>query len=485
MPNPVSMSCALASLLLATGARAVPWDDCTLDDDGRPSHGLHVHVHPGSGCASGNVSDLEAHTTTLNADGTPTYANYRLVLTPGLYKLCNEITLQPGQSIYGQQQYIDRDGDGVWDPVNPGDDPADLVPFVAAAPTVIQLPQLTCLPNSCVFAADDSGIRMQNGNSIEGVTVLGTGWSNEILNNRHLISCDYSNTPAPLPCRIANNVLANAGGAIEIAVNRRTIPIPVPGNTAEISGNVIQAPASGIEWGFGFGEQGLTSTGILIHNRIAGAGELGGGGHGLVVANTNSTNCTINVTSIGNIIDRSTKQGILILGGLDFGGPSGGPVTGDLVEWNSFYDRIWRNALGFGNDCSSPSPTNCGAAGLAAVALIATLDFNTFTSSYNHITFNLVGTRFIDDSALLHFQNGGLNRLDLVAFEPFVPPPGSPLATDTVSVSAVGVSSDNTRCGPSTFAVQEDPSLTQIMPASQAAFDSANHGFNWPFESCP
>src|SRR5258708_9156754 len=112
----IGAAAALVGVFPGTVPGALADDDhsqgrCDRDDDGREKHGLHVHVS--------SAPDLETKV------GDPAYANYRIVLAAGIYHLAGELVLQPGQSIIGQQRYVDRDGDDVPDPVDASRDPAD------------------------------------------------------------------------------------------------------------------------------------------------------------------------------------------------------------------------------------------------------------------------------------------------------------------------------------------------------------------------
>ena len=490
----------------ASAARA----DCDRDDDGRPKHGLHVHVS--------TAADLQAKVADAR------YANYRIVLSPGTYNLVQPtpapgappapittLALQPGQSIVGVQGLVDRDWDGVPDPVSTSADPADpATDFVRSARTTIVLPHInTSLPGcshpyaptdsaaTCNDASGDTaGIRMHNGNSLEGVTVRGWGTLEGSATNRNAVKCEYEANPSHLPCRVTNTVIQHEytgfGGA---------------GNLVEIAGSVIQDTGGSMEIGFGGIGPGRTSNIVLLNNRITGsAGVVDpvtgavvmSGGNGIIVNNYASSDNTIRFTTTGNIMDRHTSEAVLLMAGLSFGG--NGPASNNTIEWNSVDDRIWRNGWADGNDCLSASPTFCGW-GTGGVFLISANENNSFdlhtggpvdnpipsSSHNNRIIVNLFGTSFVHDKSVKGPENlfAGFN-VNIGS----LPEASSLPSTDhdnTISVSARGVTSVHGD-GILPFWVLDDlsspplfpGSITKIRPGNAASFNRLNNGLTWP-----
>src|SRR5215831_7023145 len=77
------------------------------------------------------VSNIEELYAAVN---NPSYAGAVVVLAPGIYTLSTtdahnqnrpnggSFVLQPGMGLVGQNRYVDRDGDGVWDPRDDNND---------------------------------------------------------------------------------------------------------------------------------------------------------------------------------------------------------------------------------------------------------------------------------------------------------------------------------------------------------------------------
>lgn len=328
----------------------------------------------------------------------PNYANYRIELAPGTYLLTASLILQDGQEIIGAQEYVDSDGDGVWDPIGgtfpnesyaqPGTETVLDVRSMTRTPMPISIPNPDCdhpAPGS-VFPS----IALHGGNRLERVTIRGPGKTPQWSPGTGFLQ--VTAVPSGGQARVADCVLERSG------FNALFVGISGCGSaglflSVVVERNVVRGNNHGIIVGTVSTRQ-TTIDAILRENRIYGNG-VPTLVRGLeIIGGADSDDSTVRVLSEGNIID-SNLGGVVVIGGQPFIRNLGG--NRNQVHWTSVDDRISRNRPQWG------------------IVVLGGIRPAMGTSSDNKVSLQLLGTHFVEPGIPTGQQNGrpGGNRGDI------------------------------------------------------------------------
>lgn len=412
--------------------------------------------------AAGDVTHL------VSIVGDPAFAGYRIELAPGTYPVTTPLVLQPNQTLVGAQTYVDRDGDGLWDPQDAAQDPA--APGVAYAAagteTILDVGGRTA----------DVAVTLTGGDVLANLTVRGAGKLVE--------------SAAPFDIKFLVNLGAASGSPA--AVNDCILeagyhalgadPTAAGSYTAAYARNIVRDNVEGATLGADVAEK-VVLTATLDHNRLmGGVGDATLGQFGLSVAFRSASQNRIMLTTTGNAIDENAQAGVSILGGFTtgpttMGGAAVASSSDNVLVWTSTNDAIWRN----GNPAA---PVSSG-----GLFLSGSWDNNpagtATTSNDNDLTLNFTGTQLVKPGSTQQNAAGGM-RSDLVVFGAAAPACG-PLGHDNhVTLSFTGVTSDDdAACGAPTgcstlvgldsYTVDttQNNSVT-FMPLDATAFAAAN-----------
>lgn len=428
---------------------------------------------------SGDVARLEA----VVAD--PAMADRRIELAAGTYELTKTLVLQPGQTLVGAQTYVDRDDDGVWDPIAAAADPADLTAAyaVAGSETVLDGSQRD----------GSSVVVMSAGSRLEKLTVRGAGKVPESANVfgdlRFLVMIDAPASDTPVA--VVDTIVEQGYHAIGFS------PGAVTGSfTALVEGNVLRGTKEGmVVTGIKDGAD-ITLSLELNRNRIT-SGLFDGTESdqiGLVVS-LSGERTKLDLVSEDNIIEKNATMGVYMAAAFTFGVttpdiPVGPSSHGNAIHWKSTDDKIWRN----GNPAANTA--NGG------MNVQAAFDRNPdASSSDNTLTIDFVGTTFVRPGTPRAEQNISKDgpgmapyRLDMSAFGGNFPLCTGSGDGNDVKVTFAGVTSDNDETdNPCTndlctsfylfdnLVAEEGDNSVTFLPADTAAFEAANTGVKAPF----
>jgi len=246
-------------------------------------------------------------------------------LAPGIYKLDpsvgppslgGRLTLQPGMDILGENDYVDCDGDGVWDPVSCSGGtvgPNDQF-VVTGSETVID-------GRLVVSLADDGPqglIRAGRNNSISHVTILGPNSPNVfggVIINLHangLITAVVTDTLIHGGARgiYCQNPFPVAGTVAQVTLKRNIIRNITVGGTPRFAIQFLNPNTNGNIW-----------VGTVQYNRVYNSGV------GMFLTGNQSAFAQTTVFSFRNLFEFN-RLGIAVQAGQDGGGqiqpPRGG-----------------------------------------------------------------------------------------------------------------------------------------------------------------
>ncbi len=377
----------------------------------------------------------------------PANAGAVIDLAPGSYVLDpsrpngGTLVLQPGMALVGHNEYVDRDGDGVWDPL--GSDPE-----IFADPATE-----TVIDGGRLGENEPSGgvIRTGRDNSVEKLTLKGNPEAPAVIK--------------VIPERAAGGIAAKVTDCI-IGGARRGIQVFHGGpdfsgfrSSVTIEGNIIRHNRAG--FGFGIHIQQAFVAGAawkaqlrnnrFYDNRV-----------GLFVETASSQTSEITVLSTANVYERNAV-GIVLIGGRDLRSSEGS--NDNRTSFVSVGDAIW---------------SNVGVDG-GGILAVAGLRDGTATSGNdnNDVRLELLGTRFVTGAGP---QNGdGANRRDVLIFaalgngvDPLIAGTGN-----TVEILVRHATSDGAQ-GAFSFVDSDPPDPTQSntvnVLGSAVALERANDG---------
>jgi len=360
-----------------------------------------------------NVNNIENLYAEVN---NPANVDTVIVLASGNYVLTpanpsgnprpngGRLVLQPGMALIGQNEYVDSDGDGQWDPRDdnrdgvPDSDPArGLVFALPASETIIDASKLV--------SGGQGAVRMGLNNRVEKLTVMKTGGVGAG------IDVNLLPTSGGMRAEIRDNVIEDGQRGIRLQHSG----IHDVDSSAVLERNIVRRHTGR----FGFAAQ-ITQGGstncswdLTARNNLFYANRFG-----LFVAGNASTNVQARILSMENVY-RENQAGINLFAGLDNfnlnGQPQGG--NGNNVHLTSIGDGIFDNE----------EIDNIGGWGGGVVAIAGvTTDSNANPSSNNDVSLE-----FINTSWLRNFE--GTTRRDLLVYGAAAIG-GTPGTNDTVSV---------------------------------------------------
>lgn len=429
--------------------------------------------------AAGDVAALAA------AVADPGNVGKRIELAPGTYAIGAALRLQKGMTLVGTQQYVDHDGDGVWDPLDAAVDPATKdAPYVVAGTETI-LDGSSRTESNLVILAEGSGI--------EGLTLRGkdkTIESADTFGDYRFLVIAKGLSPVATPMRVRNTLIERSYHAIGFFGEE-------PGTLAGVvEHNILRDNTEGVVAGATRTHDAHIEV-VLTSTRVTGglfdAPSLGD--TGLAFDHAGAVDSTLKVLSNGNVIDKNSGTGVFLSPALNFGPMAEGqPETPsgqrNRIEWQSTNDTIWRNG----------DPANANAGG--AITIFGSFDLRPTGAdqSGNQVVATLVGTRFAKAGTAFAEQNtqrGGEMaapmRSDVLAIAGYIPSCGYTATANTIDVSISGAVSDNNDAanpcpnglctsvfGFDNIIAGTSTNKVTITPADAAAFAAANTHLDAP-----
>lgn len=432
------------------------------------------------GGADGSVTIAAGDATALAAAvADPGNAGKRIELARGTYAIGAALRLQKGMTLVGTQQYVDHDGDGVWDPLDAAVDPAtkDTAYVVAGTETILDGSNRS--EGNVVILAEGSGV--------EGLTIRGKDKATESANTfgdyRFLVIAQGM-SPVATPMRVTNTLIERGYHAIGFFAEE-------PGTLAGVvEHNILRDNTEGVVAGATRTHDAHIEV-VLTATRVTGglfdAPSLGD--TGLAFTHAGSLDSTLKLTSTGNIIDKNSGTGVFLTPALNFGPMAVGQAEmpssqRNRIEWQSTNDTIWRNGYG----------ANPSAGG--AITIFGSFDLRPTGAdqSGNQVVATLVGTRFAKAGTPFAEQNtqrGGemapAMRSDVLAIAGYIPSCGYTATANTIDVSINGAVSDNndaanpclnglctTAFGFDNIIAGTSTNKVTITPSDPAAFTAAN-----------
>lgn len=330
----------------------------------------------------------------------PAYADYTIELSAGTYALIGLLTLGPGQTLRGTNQYVDHDGDGIWDPTDQALDPAAPNARYVVAGTE------TILDGTAHTARHV--VEVNAGNELHNLTVRAAGQAAEIAKAPADQGQTIAWTAAPrstTPLVIEDVLVTEGSHGIFVGGER------VSGTfRATIRRVVITSTTEGLNLG---GADNAVIAVDLQTSRITGRlfDETSADGQfGVTAFGLSAKNLQIDFTSRDSIFDSHTGAGVFVIGGFAFS-ETDPRSENNRITWTSTRDHFTRNGHGMG--------------ALGGALLEGALDFADFAgggSSQNQVTATLV------DSVFASNLGGGGGPQDVAAVGgsyPLCGPPGS------------------------------------------------------------
>jgi hypothetical protein len=363
----------------------------------------------------------------------PGNANKTILLASGTYTLdatnplgtanAGRLVLQPGMSLMGQNEYVDMDHDGIWDP---RDDNNDGIPDTnATGDLVFALPSTETIIDAGLLKDPVNGkkqgaIRIGLANRVEKLTIRNS------QGVAAAIDVNVMPSSGGMRAEIRDNILEYGQRGIRM----QHAKLNGVNSSAVLERNIARHNDVSTKIGFGVQIVNGSSTDCswdvtVLYNRFY------ANRYGLFVAGNASTHVTARVRSVRNMY-RENQTGMTFFTGLDGYSPADippNPQGGNRnnIQLISVDDEIAENKEidnfdGFGG-------------GVVAISGYRT-DSNADPSSDNSASLEFIGTKWIDN-----FQQG--DRRDLLVYGA-VAISGAPGTNDRVCVLIRHATSDGT-----------------------------------------
>ena len=348
----------------------------------------------GAGVSISTTEDLYA------AVNDPANEGVTIDLAPGTYVLTpldasgsprpnlGSLILQPGMVLRGHNQYVDPDGDGVWDPQDPNQ------PEIYADPateTIIDAAGLTGLTGPM------NVITLGPANGVDHLTVR---------NNTHagaLIGVNQKPSDGGLQGFVRDCIVEN--GQRGLRAQHRYSSFSGLDSSAVFERNISRHHSGGFNFGIEVQNASVSDAtwNVQLRNNRAYGNRIG-----VFVETLSSTNAQETVLSWNNIYEKNAV-GVALQGGRDaanLGFPEGSNGCG--LRFDSDGDAIWNN------NSIDPGPVGTGG-GVDARAAWRTSP-QAGTSSDNHMRLQFIGARFIQGSGTENRAWFTKARLDMTVF---------------------------------------------------------------------
>jgi hypothetical protein len=351
------------------------------------------------------VTDLERGQELYEVVNNPAYAGYIIQLSSGVYLLDpakpknGRLVLQPGMEIVGENQYVDCDGDGVYDPVNCVTEPLDhSAQFTTdGTQTLIDGSAITNQPG----AQPGPGlIRLGRDNRLSHITVRGPEAASFISANVH-INLDVDGVVSAK----VSDILVE-GGAAGIRCNNPPL-IPYTFAQAKIERNIVR---NAVTWGIVINNPNTDGNAWevgLNYNRIY------NNTAGIFILNNQSAFAETRVVSRGNVIEFN-KAGIMVMAGQDAGGQVGRGGSNNFISLVSQEDMI-RNNTG---RVTIQGLNNIGGGVVAMAGGNVTPSLS--ASSGNELVLQFLDTRFEDNNYMANDGQLYLNHASVFGYWTYV-----------------------------------------------------------------
>ena len=345
--------------------------------------------------ASVSISTTEDLYATVN---NPANEGVIIDLAPGTYVLTildtagsprpngGSLILQPGMVLRGHNQYVDLDGDGVWDPRDPN------LPEIYADPaseTIIDAVELTGLKGPM------NVITLGSANGVERLTVRNNTAAGA------LIGVNRKPSVGGLQGFVRDCIVE--GGRRGLRAQHSDSSFSGLDSNAVFERNISRHHTSGFNFGIEVQNVSVSNAtwNVQLRNNRA-----YGNRFGVFVEALSSANAQETVLSWNNIYEKNAV-GVALQGGRDaanLGFPEGSNGCG--LRLDSAGDAIWNNNVG------NPGPVGTGG-GVDARAAWHTSPL-AGTSSDNHMRLQFIGARFIQGSGTEN--RAGTARRDMTVF---------------------------------------------------------------------
>lgn len=299
------------------------------------------------------------------------------------------LVLPSGAVLRGHNEYVDFDGDGIWDPRDPGQPEVYADPVTETILDASNLAGLTGQMNVISLGLNNQVDRLTVRNNLKAGALIGvtikpsTGGLQGVVSN-----CIAQGGQRGIRA-------THDGGAFSRLTSR-----------AVFEGNISRHNSRGV--GFGIQIQNASVTNATWQVSVRNNRSYGNKNFGLFVVAVSSNNAQESVISMNNVYEQNSA-GVVLHAGRDAASQGGflEGSNGNQLRLVSVGDAIWNN-----NANLSPVPRG----GVDARAGFRT-SASASTSSDNSLRLQLIGTRFVQGSG--HENRAGTSRRDLTLYGAF------------------------------------------------------------------